>query len=107
MFKCWPLFRARWRPTLSKLSIELNVNVAGSALMIGIDMGHQGVTRAVDPLADDASVLLLSLGVLVGHVALEGCFAAKHLAAQLAGEQLLRRRCVQGVERQTWHGGEH
>jgi hypothetical protein len=75
--------------------------------MIRINMGHQGVSRAVDPLADDASVLLLSLRVLVGHVTLEGCFAAKYLAAQLAGEELLRRWCVQGVERQTWHGGEH
>lgn len=63
-------------PTLSKPSKELNVNVAGSALMIGIYMGHQGVTRAVHPLADDASVLLLSLGVLVGNVAFQGCFAA-------------------------------
>lgn len=63
-------------PTLSKPSKELNVNVAGSALMIGIYVGHQGVTRAIYPLADDASVLLLSLGVLVGNVAFQGCFAA-------------------------------
>lgn len=77
-------------PTLSKPSKELNVNVAGPALMIGIYMGHQGITRAVHPLADDASVLLLSLGVFVGNVAFQGCFAAQHLAAQLAGEQLLR-----------------
>lgn len=75
--------------------------------MIGIDMGHQGVSRAVDPLADDASVLLLSFGVFVGHVAFQGGFAAKHLATQLAGEELLGRRCVQRVQRQPWHGGEH
>lgn len=75
--------------------------------MIGIDMGHQGVSRAVDPLADDASVLLLSFGVLVGNVAFQGCFAAKHLATQLAGEQLLGSRCAQRVQGQPWHGGEH
>lgn len=63
-------------PTLSKPSKELNVNVAGPALMIGIYMCHQGITRAVHPLADDASVLLLSLGVFVGNVAFQGCFAA-------------------------------
>lgn len=63
-------------PTLSKPSKELNVNVAGPALMIGIYMGHQGITRAVYPLADDASVLLLSFGVFVGNVAFQGCFAA-------------------------------
>lgn len=57
-------------PTLSKPSKELNVNVARSALMIGIDMSHQGVTRAVYSLADDTSVLLLSFSVLVGNVAL-------------------------------------
>lgn len=77
-------------PTLSKPSKELNVNVAGSALMIGIYMGHQGVTGAVYPLADDASVLLLSRGMLVGDVAFQGCFAAQLLVAQLAAEQLLR-----------------
>ncbi|KAL2722477.1 hypothetical protein V1478_009340 [Vespula squamosa] len=72
--------------------------------MIGIDMGHQGVTRTVDSLADDASELLLSLGVLVGDVAFQGCLAAQHLAAQLAGEQLLRRLGVQRVEgvTKTW-----
>lgn len=63
-------------PTLSKPSKELNVNVAGPALMISIYMGHQGITRAVYPLADDASVLLLSFGVFVGNVAFQGCFAA-------------------------------
>lgn len=63
-------------PTLSKPSKELNVNVAGPALMISIYMGHQGITRAVHPLADDASVLLLSFGVFVGNVAFQGCFAA-------------------------------
>ncbi|KAL2741890.1 hypothetical protein V1477_009519 [Vespula maculifrons] len=72
--------------------------------MIGIDMGHQGVTRTVDSLADDASELLLSLGVLVSDVAFQGCLAAQHLAAQLAGEQLLRRLGVQRVEgvARTW-----
>lgn len=75
--------------------------------MICIDMGHQGVSRTVDPLADDTSVLLLSFGVLVSHVTFEGCFAAKHLATQLAGEELLRRRGVERVQGQPWHGGEH
>lgn len=93
--------------TLSKPSKELNINVPGSALMIGIYMGHQGVTGAVDPLADDASVLLLSLCVLVRYVSLEASLAAQNLAAQLAGEELLRRGCVQRVQRQTWHRGEH
>lgn len=74
--------------------------------MISINMGHQGVSRAVDSLADDTSVLLLSLGVLVRYVTFQRCFTAKHLATQLAGENLLNRR-VQRVQRQSWHGREH
>ncbi|KAI4500995.1 hypothetical protein M0802_003798 [Mischocyttarus mexicanus] len=71
-------------------------------------MGHQGVTRTVDSLADDASKLLLPFGVLVGDVTFQGCLAAQHLAAQLAGEQLLRRLGVQRVEGQPRrHRGEH
>nr|KAF7423299.1 hypothetical protein H0235_008582 [Vespula pensylvanica] len=80
----------------------------GKEWEMGIDMGHQGVTRTVDSLADDASELLLSLGVLVSDVAFQGCLAAQHLAAQLAGEQLLRRLGVQRVEGQPRrHRGEH
>lgn len=75
--------------------------------MIGIDMCHQWITRAVNSLADDASILFLSFSMLVGNVTFEGCFAAKYFATQLTGKQLLRWWCIQRIQSQPWHGGEH
>lgn len=59
--------------------------------MIRVDVRHQRVARTVDALADDAAVLLLAFGVLVGNVTLQRGFRAQHFAAQLAREQFLGR----------------
>jgi hypothetical protein len=51
---------------------ELNVDVPRPRLVVCIDVRHQRVPGAVHALADDAAVLFLPLGVLVGDVPLQG-----------------------------------
>ena len=51
---------------------ELNVDVPLPLLVVCIDVRHQRVPGAVHALADDAAVLFLPLGVLVGDVPLQG-----------------------------------
>lgn len=51
---------------------ELNVDVSRSGLVVGVDMRHERVPRAVHAFADDATVLLLSLGMFVRDVPLQG-----------------------------------
>lgn len=53
---------------------ELNVDVPGARLVVRVDVRHERVPGAVHALTDDAPVLLLPLGVLVGDVSLEGRF---------------------------------
>lgn len=59
--------------------------------MVRVDVRHERVPGAVHALADDATVLFLSLGVLVGDVTLEGGLRAQHLTTELAREHLLGR----------------
>lgn len=42
--------------------------------MVCVNVCHQGVARAIDPLTDDAAILLLAQGMLVGNVTLERGF---------------------------------
>lgn len=51
---------------------ELNVDVPGPRLVVRIDVRHKRVPGAVYALADNASIFLLSFGVLVGDVPLQG-----------------------------------
>lgn len=95
----WACFRSRNesppQPRRRRVALEelnvLDVQFAGARLVVRVDVRHQRVARAVDALADDAAVLLLPFGVLVGNVALQRGFRAQHFAAQLAREQLLGR----------------
>lgn len=50
----------------------LHVHFAGTRLVIGVDVRHERVSRAIDPFADYAPVLLLAFRVLVGNVPLQG-----------------------------------
>lgn len=59
--------------------------------MVRIDVRHEGISRAIDPFTDNATVLLLTFRVLVGNVALQRRLRAQHLATQLAREQFLGR----------------
>ena len=55
-------------------------------LVIRVDVRHEGVTRAVDPLADGTAVLLVARCVLVCDVPLQARLRAEHLPASHARE---------------------
>ena len=59
--------------------------------MVGVDVGHETVARAIDTFADDAAVFFLALCVFVCNVPLEACFRAQDLATQLASKHFLQR----------------
>lgn len=50
---------------------EFNIDVARSRLVVGVDMGHKRVSRAVYSFTDDTAVLFLSLRVFVSDVPLQ------------------------------------
>lgn len=70
---------------------EFNVDVAGPRLMVGVDVGHQRVSRAVHAFADDAAIFLLSLRMFVSDVSLQRCFRTQHFPTQLTREHFLQR----------------
>jgi hypothetical protein len=41
--------------------------------VVGVDVRHETVARAIDTFTDDTSVLFLALRVLVRNVPLEAC----------------------------------
>lgn len=49
----------------------LHVQLAGTRLVVRVYVRHERVSRAIDPFADYAPVLLLAFRVLIGNVALQ------------------------------------
>lgn len=59
--------------------------------MIRVDVRHEGIARAIDPLAYDATVLFLTFGVLVRDMTFQRRFRAQHFSTQLTRKQFLGR----------------
>lgn len=60
-----------------ELIVQFNVlhfHLAGSRLVVRVNVGHQRVSRAVHSFADDTTVFLLAYGMFVGNVTLERSF---------------------------------
>ena len=52
---------------------EFNVNFSRPCFVVGVDVRHETVARAIDTFTDDTAVLFLALRVLVRNVPLEAC----------------------------------
>lgn len=59
--------------------------------MIRVDVRHERVARAINPFANDATVFLLTLGMLVRDMSLQRRFRAQYFSTQLTRKQLLGR----------------
>jgi hypothetical protein len=63
-----------WKKVYFKIFLkEFNVNFSRPCFVVGVDVRHETVARAIDTFTDDTAVLFLALCMLVCNVPLEAC----------------------------------